>query len=63
MTAKDYRLIADVLRSELEIAEHGSNPSVAIRTLSNLTHSLAKEFARDNARFDRDRFMRAVHDA
>lgn len=52
MTRKDYILIAKAIK------DASSAPGFAARN-SFVTHALADALAKDNPRFDRDRFMKA----
>ncbi len=64
MTRKDYMLIAEAVREELEFLRdmHGadvaknSNEGIAIQ---NVACTLAVKLKTQNSQFDRDRFLRA----
>lgn len=60
MTRKDYVLIANSLKECLLIAEgNGSAAAYFNNGVKRAALSLSDDFARDNARFDRERFLTA----
>jgi hypothetical protein len=56
VTAKDFRIIADILAGD--IACHRNTP-VAFYAIRNVCLSMADGLARDNPRFDRRKFLLA----
>lgn len=64
MSRKDYRAFAEIIAAERSMARHqlangGNDGEVKLRTTRNIAFSMADVFARDNARFDRERFYEA----
>lgn len=55
MSRKDYRAVADVLRSALEGAD-----LEGLRVVTLIAREFSDFFKGDNSRFDRQRFMDAV---
>lgn len=63
MTAKDFQKIADVLNDEIENMDptpgnasfHGGQAAM----LANVATSMARMLAKENPRFDRDKFLTA----
>lgn len=60
MTRKDYQSIADALvRAQFRMEDTLGNVSAANMCAYDVADSLAREFARENPNFNRDRFMKA----
>lgn len=58
MTRKDYVKIAQVFKSYIEIAEDGDR-DVDVETVKFLASDMAYMLKRDNAAFDREKFLSA----
>ena len=56
MTCKDYVAIAEILSAELSIATNDGE----YRRVTNIAYFLADVMIRDNPRFNRDVFYKAV---
>lgn len=59
MTRKDYELIAQLIRDQLDAASNDSAKEHAHAYLGALAKDMAHEFAANNPRFDRARFLKA----
>jgi hypothetical protein len=58
MTRKDYILLADALRAARRyVFDHGNTGEEAVAVAS---HFVIEALARDNPRFDRERFLEAL---
>lgn len=70
MTKKDYQLVADTLRMQLEVYAPSTKTvdhpdvqerlKVARNVVRQAAYALSESFARDNPNFNRARFMSAV---
>jgi hypothetical protein len=66
MSRKHYVAVAAMLAGEYAMAHHAVNNGqphdgkTQLRTLDNVTRSLADMFKQDNSRFDRGRFYTAA---
>lgn len=58
MTRKDYVKIAEVFKQYIEVAEDGDD-DVHAETVKFLASSMAYMLKRDNAAFNRDKFLDA----
>lgn len=58
MTRKDYELIAKALKTQIEISRT-YNEEDGEFAVTNIAFDLVTDLAKDNPRFDRDRFLKA----
>jgi hypothetical protein len=62
MTRKDYQAVADAIakvRNDRKAPNGGLLPLEVRHTIEEIEDAIADVFARDNDRFDRDRFIQA----
>jgi len=60
MTKKDYILIAEAIKTYTdEERDNKADSNHAYYVLKNLANNLANKLYEDNARFDRDKFLKA----
>ena len=62
MTRKDYQLIAETIRQEVDyLADHDSAycGNARLMTLQVVTHNLSKRLSDDNPKFNADKFASA----
>lgn len=57
MTRKDYEVIAKAIAEQVE--RNGGEVNDTLLSLTSLAGTLCREFAKENPRFDRDRFLTA----
>ena len=57
MTRKDYELIAKVLKTQLELSRDSYNEEDGVFATLNIIYDLAEELAKENSRFDKERFF------
>lgn len=57
MTRKDYKLIADAVKSTRHCWLHPKDEEAASYILDELANILANKLANDNSRFNRDKFI------
>lgn len=58
MTRKDYQLIARALKTQMELSRTNNEEDGKFAVI-NIAFDLVEDLAKDNPRFDRDRFLEA----
>lgn len=58
MTRKDYEMIAKALKTQIEISRTYSEQDGEFAVV-NIAFDLIEDLAKDNPRFDKDRFLKA----
>ncbi len=59
MTRKDYIALADAIRFSLPIEENSAEYLAQFHGVRRTAFSISDVLARDNSRFDRERFLKA----
>lgn len=58
-TRQHYKAIAEIVKGQKELADVFAHKQFATQRISDIAKGLADYFAKDNPRFDRDRFLEA----